>query len=195
MTSSFLVEIQSEDREKFMKFIQNNQSKVLMVLEGLDELPKSRLPEFIAEIIQGRMLPGGHLVVTARHEAGIPVRYSSPWDTLLEIEGFNSEDVKNFISKYFKGKNGLSRKLLDRLESDSRLREMSTNSLNTALLCLLCENFDGVLPEGRTQLYLQIVLCVLMGYREKKGLPEDNKDLTELYKDQLKHLLICSLEK
>ena len=27
-----------------------------------------------------------------------------------------------------------------------------------------------------------------MRYREKKGLPEDNKDLTELYKDQLKHL-------
>ena len=178
--------IQSEDREKFMKFIQNNQSKVLMVLEGLDELPKSRLPEFIAEIIQGRMLPGCHLVVTARHEAGIPVR--KVCDTLLEIEGFNPEDVKNFILKYFKGKNGLSRKLLDKLESDSRLREMSTNPLNTALLCLLCEDFDGVLPEGRTQLYLQIVLCVLMRYREKKGLPEDNKDLTELYKDQLKHL-------
>ena len=178
--------VQSEDREKFMKFIQNNQSKVLMVLEGLDELPKSRLPEFIAKIIQGRMLPGCHLVVTARHEAGIPVR--KVCDTLLEIEGFNPEDVKNFILKYFKGKNGLSRKLLDKLESDSRLREMSTNPLNTALLCLLCEDFDGVLPEGRTQLYLQIVLCVLMRYREKKGLPEDNTDLTELYKDQLKHL-------
>ena len=178
--------IQLEDREKFMKFIQNNQSKVLMVLEGLDELPKSRLSEFIAKIIQGRMLPGCHLVVTARHEAGIPVR--KVCDTLLEIEGFNTEDVKNFILKYFKGKNGLSRKLLDNLESDNRLREMSTNPLNTALLCLLCEDFDGLLPEGRTQLYLQIVLCVLMRYREKKGLPEDNKDLTELYKDQLKHL-------
>ena len=89
--------IQSEDRGKFMKFIQNNQSKVLMALEGLDELPKSRLPEFIAEIIQGRMLPGCHLAVTARHEAGIPV--GKVCDTLLEIEGFNPEDVKNFILK------------------------------------------------------------------------------------------------
>ena len=78
-------EIHRKEREKFFEFIRQNQSKVLLILDGLDELPSSKLPGF-TDIIQGKMLPRCHLVVTARHEAGIPMR--KVCDTLLEIEGF-----------------------------------------------------------------------------------------------------------
>ena len=57
-----------------------------MILDGLDGLPSRKLPEF-TDIIQGKILPLRRLVVTARHEAGIPVR--KVCNTLLEIEGFN----------------------------------------------------------------------------------------------------------
>ena len=178
-------EVQEEERNRFFEFICQNQSKILLVLDGLDELPESRLPEF-TEIIQGKKLPRCHLVVTARHEAGLPVR--NVCDTLLEIEGFTPNDAKNFILKYFKGKNDLSKKLLDKLESDKWLKEMLESPLNTSLLCLLCEDFDGILPESRTQLYFEIVQCVLMRYRKKKGLPVSKDDLIEFYKGQLTHL-------
>ena len=178
-------EVQREERGKFFEFIRRNQSKVLLVLDGLDELPPSKMPEF-TDIIQGRMLPRCHLVVTARHEAGIPVR--KVCDTLLEIEGFTLEDAFEFIMKFFKGKEELVQGLLDKLRNDSSLQEMIANPLNTALLCLLCEDFQGTLPESRTQLYLEIVQCVLIRYREKKALPVDSEDMFELYKDQLSHL-------
>ena len=49
-------EIHRKEREKFFDFIRQNQSKVLLILDGLDELPSSKLPEF-TDIIQGKILP------------------------------------------------------------------------------------------------------------------------------------------
>ena len=183
-------EIHQKERQKFFDFIRENQSKVLLILDGLDELPSSKLPEF-TDIIQGKILPLCHLVVTARHEAGIPVR--KVCDTLLEIEGFTYEDVKEFIHKYFVGKEDLAEKLLDKIQNEESLTKMAANPLNTALLCLLCEDFQGILPESRTQLYSEIVQCVLIRYRKKRGLPVQNEDLIEIYKDQLKLLGLLAL--
>ena len=183
-------EIHQKEREKFFEFIRQNQSKVLLILDGLDELPSSKLPEF-TDIIRGKMLPLCNLVVTARHEAGIAVR--KVCDTLLEIEGFTYQHIKEFIHKYFVGKEDLAEKLMDKIHNEERLREMAGNPLNTALLCLLCEDFQGILPESRTQLYLEIAHCVLIRYRKKKGLPVENEDLIEIYKDQLKLLGLIAL--
>ena len=178
-------EINQKEREKFFEFIRQNQSKVLLILDGLDELPSSELPEFTA-IIQRKMLPRCHLVVTARHEAGIPMR--KVCDTLLEIEGFTYQDSKEYIHKYFAGKEDLAERLLDKIQNEKRLKEMTASPLNTALLCLLCDDFQGILPESRTQLYLEIVHCVLIRYREKKGLPVENEHLIKIYNDELKLL-------
>ena len=101
-------EIHQKEREKFFEFIRQNQSKVLLILDGLDELPPDKLPEF-TDIIQGKMLPLCHLVVTARHEAGIPMR--KVCDTLLEIEGFTYQRSKEYIHKYFAGKEDLAEKI------------------------------------------------------------------------------------
>ena len=183
-------EIHRKEREKFFDFIRQNQSKVLLILDGLDELPSSKLPEF-TDIIQGKILPLCHLVVTARHEAGIPMR--KVCDTLLEIEGFTDQDSKEFIVKYFAGKEYLAEKLLDKIQNEERLTEMAANPLNTALLCLLCEDFQGDMPESRTQLYSEIVQCVLIRYKKKRGLSVENEDLIEIYKDQLKLLGLIAL--
>ena len=178
-------EVQKEERDTLFEFIRQNQSKILLILDGLDELPTGRLPEF-AEIIQGKMLPLCHLVVTARQEAGIPVR--NVCDTLLEIKGFTPGDAIQFILKFFSGKEELVEALFHRLLEDTSLQHMIANPLHTALLCLLCEDFDGILPERITQLYSEIVQCVLRRYRKKKGLTVDDEDPIEIYEDQLKHL-------
>ena len=180
-------DIQEDIREKFFTFIRNNQSSVLLVLDGLDELPSSKLPEF-SEIIQGRVLPKCHLVATSLHEVGMKVRRYC--DTILEIQGFTVEDAKQFINKYFKNMEALARKLRIKLRKDKSLKDLMTNPLNTALLCLLCEECQGIFPESSTQLYmyLEIIECVLRRFRRKKGLPETSEKLTEVYKTELKLL-------
>ncbi|XP_078381243.1 uncharacterized protein LOC144664012 [Oculina patagonica] len=178
-------DVEEDVRERFFNFIRHNQSNVLLILDGLDEVPANELPMF-SEIIQGRVLSKCRLVATARHEAGMKVRIHC--DTLLEIEGFTKEDARTFILKYFKTMEDLAQNLLSKLKNDDTLNEMAANPLNTALLCLVCEEFQGFFPESKTKLYMDIVQCVLRRYIQKKGLPEKNEDLIEAYKTQLKHL-------
>ena len=177
-----------ENKEEFFKFIRYNQPDILLILDGLDELPTNMLPAF-KEVIQGRVLQKCHIVVTGRQEVGMEVRECC--DSLLEIEGFTKDDAREFIDKYFKDDAHLAEKLLDKLESDENLQQLTESPLNTVLLCLLCEDFDGIFPESGTQLYLEIVECVLRRYRKKKGLPlpkAKGEDLTKVYKTQLKQL-------
>ena len=184
-------DIEEEEREKFFDFIKHNQSNVLLVLDGLDELPSGKLPE-LQDIIKGKstMLHKCPLVVTARHEAGIEVvKYC---DTLLEIEGFTSTDASEFIKKFFEGKGEQGAKtaqnLLEKLEDDQSLKELIANPLNISLICLLCEDSEGKLPESETKLYWEIVEDVLRRYKKKKNLPETSKNVIEEHKSQLKQL-------
>ena len=178
-------EVGEDQRERFFDFIRHNQSNVLLVLDGLDEVSEKKLPMF-SEIIQGRVLPNCRVVATARHEAGVKVRKYC--DTLLEVEGFTREDVETFIRNYFKAQQNLAEQLIKHLSGDYKLYEILTNPLNTALLCLVYEDLNGVFPESRTKLYMEIVECVLRRYRTKQQLPENGEDLVDLYESQLKHL-------
>ena len=183
-------DIDEEVKQQFFQFIRENQSSILLILDGLDELPSSKLSMF-SELIEGRVLPRCHIVATARHEAGKEVRKCC--DTLLQLEGFTEINVKGFVTKYFKERPDLATKLSERMSRDKNLTEMAVNPLNTTLLCLLCEEFEGTLPENRAQLYLDMVECVLRRYRKKKGLLETEEELTNLYKRQLNHLGLVAL--
>ncbi|XP_015772428.1 PREDICTED: protein NLRC3-like [Acropora digitifera] len=180
-----------EEKERFFRFVRDNQSKVLLVLDGLDELPSSQLSIY-KDIIQGRVLPECYIVVTARHEVGMKVRECC--HTLLEVEGFTKTHAAAFIKKYFGKQEYLAEKLLDKLYSDRSLQDLTRNPLNTALLCLLCEDFGGHLPESRTLLYLEIVDCVLRRNRLKMKLPETDQDLVALYQVELKQLGCIAVE-
>ena len=184
--------VNEEDKEKFFMFIRDHQSRVLLVLDGLDELPSSQLPIY-KEIIQGRVLPWSYLVVTARHEVGMTVRECC--HTLLEVEGFTKTDAKNFIQRYFRDEEeDYAEKLLNKLDSDETLQDLTANPLNAALLCLLYEDFRGKLPGSRTLLYLEVVECVLRRYRQKMKLPETDQNLVSLHQVELKQLGRIAME-
>ena len=185
-------EMEDQAKECFFKFIRENQSKVLLVLDGLDEVDPSNL-KVLSNLIQGKELSGCYIVVTSRHEAGSKVRRY--FDTLWEIEGFTKKDAESFILKYFKNinKEHLARKLIQSIR-DVDLSELTKNPLNTALLCVICEDFEGVFPTSRTELYTEIVLCVLRRYEQKQGLASKNEDLMTVYKKELIDLGRMALE-
>ena len=178
-------EVGEDERERFFDFIRHNQSNVLLILDGLDEVSEEKLAMF-SEVIEGRVLPNCRVVATARHEAGVKVRKYC--DTLLEVEGFTAKDVETFVRNYFRAEPELAEQLIKHLYYAYDLYEILTNPLNTALLCLVYEDLNGVFPESRTKLYMEIVECVLRRYRTKQQLPENGEDLVDLYESQLKHL-------
>ncbi len=182
-------DLDEESKENFFKFIRENQSKVLLVLDGLDEADPSKLPMYI-KLVEGRELPECRVILTSRHEVGMKLRRLC--DTLWEIVGFTEEDAESFIFKFFKNMKHMIVKVCILFQS-SYIREMTSNPLNTALLCVLCEDFEGDLPTSRTQLYIEIVLCVLKRYEKKKGLSSTNEDLIKVYKEELIHLGLMAL--
>ena len=183
-------DVDEDVKQQFFQFICANQSSILLILDGLDELASTEMP-IISELLAGRVLPKCKVVATARHEAGVKVRQLC--DTLFEVKGFTEAQAREFIAKYFKEKSELAEKLSARISGDENLREMCANPLNAALLCLMCEEFDGTLPEKRTTLFLNMIECVLRRYRKKKELPDTKEDLTNLYKPQLKSLGFIAL--
>ncbi|XP_068699916.1 protein NLRC3-like isoform X2 [Montipora foliosa] len=203
-------EIDPELKKTFFRFVRENPAKVLLLSDGLDEADPQKLAVYFS-LVQRKLLPGCHIVITSRHEAGNKVRPFS--DTLLEIVGFTSSDAKCFIRKYFRHAEQMAEKLINVLwhpydadddaydyqhlkddddddDDDDQhigrpLAELTKNPLNTLLLCVLFEDFGGILPNNRTQLYVEIVLFVLRRYEMKNHLPSSGNDLLIVYKKEL----------
>ena len=182
-------EIGPELKEMFFKFLRENPSKVLLLLDGLDEANPQNL-ELCVKILQRKELPPWHIVVTSRHEVGSKVRRYS--NTLLEIVGFEETDVECFIRRYFQCQHteDLGEELISKLRSHPRLlaedlKELTRNPLNTLFLCVIFEDLKGDLPNHRTELFIEIVYFVLRRYEKKNGLSTGGQDLLSVYKKEL----------
>ena len=176
-----------KEKEDFFHFIRSNQSKILLILDGLDELHQELLP-CIQSLIQGKIFSNTFLVLTARHEAGIRLRRYC--DTLLEIIGYTNDETDSYIKKYFSKHEdqSLAEKMIQQLKINTELRELTANPLNTALLCLLCEETKGIFPSSRTRIYDDLVSCALRRYFTRKGVPLSDDDPLERCSDELNQL-------
>ncbi|XP_067039944.1 protein NLRC3-like isoform X2 [Acropora muricata] len=174
-------DIERDVKDTFIQFLRENPSKVLVVLDGLDEADPGKLILF-HKLIQRKLLPGCFIVLTSRHEVGSNIKPYT--DTLLEIVGFTTTDAECFIRKYFQQSEHLAETLIAKVRFKN-LKELTRNPLNTLLLCVIFEDLNGDLPNSRTKLYIEIVLFVLRRYENKNGLSISDKDLLLVYKKEL----------
>ena len=173
-----------KEKEGFFHFIRSNQSKILLVLDGFDELREDLVQGFLP-LIQGKVFANVYLMLTARHEAGMKVRRYC--DTLLEIVGYTQDDVESYIKKYFSSheNKNLADKVIEQLCRDKKLRELTVNPLNTALLCLLCEETGGVFPSKKKKLYDGLVSCALRTHFAKNCIFLGDEDPIERCTNEL----------
>ena len=183
-------DIDREAKETFFKYIKENESKVLLLLDGLDEADSCKQEMFLS-LVQSKLFPACHIFITSRHEDGKEIR---PYcDTLWEIVGFTKEDSKSFIRKYFQGKDHLSENLIKRVDlwydyptdGNRGFADLMKNPLNVALICSIFEDSEHFFSKSRTRLYIEIVLLVLRRYEEKYELASSNEDLISVYKKEL----------
>ena len=178
-------DVESSEKENFFSFIRNNQSRILLVLDGLDELKDKDL---LLPLIQGKVLSNIYLLLTARPEMGAKLRRYC--DSLLQIVGYSKRDVNSYIERYFfnHSDTSLAEKLKRQLAHDDQLKELTSSPMNTALLCLVCEETNGIFPIKQTELYECLVSCAIRRYFAKRGidLVEDNP--SERYREELNQL-------
>ena len=179
-------------KKEFIDYIEDfhYQEKVLIILDGLDELPLAS-ESHVDKLLHKKILSFCYVLVTSRQERGIAVRRKVNFDILLQIEGFTREDAFDYIRKHFKNAgpehvlNG--ERLIREIEKNSFLHALRNNPLNLLLLCIVFEDHQGELPSYRTELYQIIIRCILRRYCAKHDLetPADDQALEKLFEDSL----------
>ena len=149
------------------------QERILIILDGLDELPKTA-ESSVDKLLHRRILPFCYVLATSRQEKGIEVRKNVDFDVLLQIKGFTEADSYDYIRKHFRhlGKDYEPKGewLIKAIRENSYLHELPSNPLNLLLLCVVFEYYEGNLPSCRTDLYQIIVICLLRRYCAKHNL-------------------------
>ena len=167
------------------------QEKVLIILDGLDELPKMS-ESHVYSLIKKDILQSCYVLATCRQEKGIAVRKKVEFNhVLLQIEGFTREGAFDYVRKHFKNA-GLEHvltgeRLIKEIKENTLLDALCNNPLNLSLLCIVFDDHDGKLPSFRTELYQIIIHCILRRYCAKHDLedPADGKALEEKFEDSL----------
>ena len=157
-------------------FIEEQTNKFILFVDGLDEIPEAAT-EHVMNLLTAKCLGECYVVATCRQEEGLKVRQH--FDTLLEIEGYSENDIREYVTRYFQDHDdpSLAEQLIENLKTDVKLQTLATNTLNTVLLCVVFEDYDGMLPSTVTELYDNIVYCITKRYCKKYDLEVEEKVL------------------
>ena len=187
-----LLPMEGKVKEKLLDYIKDvhNQENILVVLDGLDELPEAG-ESHVDKLLTRRMLPLCYVLATSRQEKGIEVRQEVDFDVLLQIEGFTEVDSFEYIRKHFShlGRDHVAKgeRLIQSILENTFLHALPSNPLNLLLLSVVFEDYDGNLPSSQTELYHIIVDCLLRRYCAKNNVKAavDDKAREKQFKDSL----------
>ena len=174
-------DLKKKTKEALVSFLKelNNQKQILIILDGLDELPE-KLKDCVNKVLGRKMLPFCYVLVTTRPEKGIETRKKLRFDMRLAIEGFSEDGSFEYIRKHFKnlgtGHSSKGERLIEEIKQNPLLRDLRSNPLNLLLLCVVYEDHEGSLPSSITDLYQTIVRCLLKRYCAREGLKASEKD-------------------
>ena len=177
----FPKDMSKDAREELFRFLEDieNQERVLIILDGLDELAE-KSKHHVDDLLHRKRWACCYVLATTRQEKGIEVRKQFVFNLWLRIEGFTEEDSFEYIRKHFKiaGPEHSSKgeKLIEEIKQNALLQDLRTNPLNLLLLCVVYEDHEGELPSSRTDLYHVIFMCLLRRYCAKHNVKARRKD-------------------
>ena len=171
-----------------MKNIHNQERLMLIILDGLDELPEQSR-HHVDELLHRRILPFCFVLATTRQERGIEVRKSVVFDIHLEIKGYTKSDSIAYVRRHFEtiGQSPKGERLIEEMQQNTFLHALRNNPLNLLLLSVVYEDYEGKLPTSRTELYQVIVQCLLRRYCAKRNLsaPEIDSTLEKMFEKEV----------
>ena len=139
-------------------YILEHQDRVLILFDGYDEYDRAQdTTSDVYKIIAGKMLRGCHVVVTSRPSKVDQVKKFM--HTQCKIRGFTYWDIGQFASRYVG--EGQSESFINYLLKQDIIG-MASIPLMLLFLCLLWKGRKAKpLPRSRTQLYEEVVQCII----------------------------------
>ena len=181
-------DLKEKNKKALVNFLEDldNQKEILIILDGLDELPK-KSEDRVSKVLGRKKLSFCHVLATTRQEKGIDARKQFKFDISLAIKGFSEENSFEYIRKHFRNigteHSSKGERLIEEIKQNRLLHHLQSNPLNLLLLCVVYEDHEGSLPSSFTDLYQTIVRCLLRRYcaREKLKASEKDEDLDKQF--------------
>ena len=148
---------------------------VLIIADGWDELDQENRSKssFLYTFLFGNILPFLSVLLTSRPSASAPLHNLPTVDRLVEVVGFNEENVKQYIESEFEKCPEKASSLIEQLENNPVIQSVCSVPLNCAIICYLWHTFENGLPTTLTELYAHIVLNVIL-----RNIKKTNSDTT-----------------
>ncbi|KAL9979062.1 hypothetical protein ACROYT_G016658 [Oculina patagonica] len=172
------------------KYVCENQERVLIVLDGYDEYSAGESSD-VNKIWKGSLLRDCCVVMTTRPTEDDEVKMSS--DVQCRIRGFDSkEQVKEFASKFVNEREVTN---LENYLSNENIWDIAEIPLLLLMLCLIWrEKHLKRLPKSRLELYERFVETILYHMVVKESGKSAERDILDLYRDELTRIGKLALE-
>ena len=137
---------------------------VLIIADGWDELDQESCSKssFLHKFLFGNMFRFLSVLLTSRPSASVLFHNVPTVDRLVEVVGFNKENVQLFIESEFAKCPEKAFSLIEQLENNPVIQSVCSVPLNCAIICYLWHTFKSELPTTLTELYAHIVLNVIL---------------------------------
>ncbi|XP_078594808.1 NLR family CARD domain-containing protein 4-like [Branchiostoma floridae x Branchiostoma japonicum] len=177
--------------------LEKNQSRVLFLLDGYDELrTEARAAgQAIPKLLDGKLYPFSMIVITSRPSAGVQ-QYTQP-DYKVHIKGFSPEHMRKYIQQYFSimGNPHIADGLQTILDKNSLVTDLVRTPIFLLLVCVLCEEDQGLVSTGTmTGLYNNLLKCLVKKHCKREGVDMLTERLLTEVNDTLLQLGMFALE-
>ena len=144
---------------------------VLIIADGWDELDEDNRSDicFLHNLLFGNILPFACVLLTSRPSASAPLHDLPTVDRLVEVVGFNGENVKQYIESEFEKCPEKVSSLIEQLQGNPLIASLCSVPLNCAIICNVWQTLDRTLPSTLTELYSHIVLNVILRNLKKSN--------------------------
>jgi predicted NACHT family NTPase len=149
-----------------------SQGQALVLLDGLDEVRNADHDRVLADIKGfARQYRECSIVITCRIASR---EYTFENFTEVEVADFSTEQIGEFINKWFKVKGNLPKAnlMIDKLRDRKPVQELATNPLLLTLLCLIFGDGSDF-PSNRSELYKEGLDVLLKKWDGKRNIERD----------------------
>ncbi|XP_078598176.1 uncharacterized protein LOC144874166 isoform X2 [Branchiostoma floridae x Branchiostoma japonicum] len=192
--------------ESIETMLETNESRVLFLLDGYDELrPEARAArQAIPKLLSGKLYPNSTIVITSRPSAGVQ-QHTRP-DCHVHITGFSPEHMVKYVRKYFITDPELAEDFIGKYFTiipfsnqkvflkDQKLSLVQT-PMFLMLVCVLWEEDQEMVSTGTmTGLYDNLLTCLVRKYCEREGVDMPTEGLPTEVAESLLQLGKLALE-
>ncbi|XP_067022980.1 NACHT, LRR and PYD domains-containing protein 1 homolog [Acropora muricata] len=177
-------------------FIKQEPTKVLLIFDGLDEYSRKEdikaqdnptykncveekmpLSVLYNKLVEEKLLPGASILTTTRPTAVKCVRHL-PFQRTVEIRGFTSDDVKEYVENFTRGNPEAGKKMWEHIKSNINLFSFCYIPMNCFLIChcllqIILSESSQALPTKMTDIYEMTVKMFLFNHNREGFSPEE----------------------